>query len=281
MNGGRVGARGGPAAVRAALAKYGVASPADERPDLLAYPRVFDAGDVVPGRSLEETHDRVSEAALALVERGLLPVAIGGGHDLTYAFVRGVARAFGPLSGLYFDAHLDVRPEVGSGMPFRALLEGGLATDLLVVGLNPLVNTREHMEYFRESGGAAVLVGERMPPPESVRAFGGGWGDGGARNGGGFVSFDLDALDGSVAPGVSAVNPSGLLVREVEGMVRHAGRCAGVRCFDVMELNPLHDQDGRTARVAAHLVLTFLRGVAERGTELGGDAGERPGGRER
>ncbi len=75
----------------------------------------------------------------------------------------------------------------------------------------------------------------------------------------------MDVFDASVAPGVSALNPSGLLPREVEGLIRSAGRYDAVRCFDIMELNPVFDIDGRTARLAAHMFLTFLRGFAERG----------------
>ncbi len=267
MNGGRVGAKGGPAAFRGALAKYGVASPADERDDAPAYPRVFDAGDIVIGKDIHETHDRITEATLAILEMGLFPIAIGGGHDCTYAFVRGVARAFGAMSGMYIDAHLDVRPDVGSGMPFRALIEGGFATNLLCIGMNPLVNTREHAGYFKSKGGQAVLCGEAMRAEAWLAAIGGEREGGGGGGGRAFVSLDMDAFDASSAPGVSALNPSGYLPREVEPIIRAAGRSAAVRCFDIMELNPAHDVDGRTARLAAHMFLTFLRGYAERGLD--------------
>lgn len=256
MNGGRIGAKGGPAAFRSALARYGVASPADEG-EGPGYPRVFDAGDVVIGADIHETHDRITEATLAILEMGLLPIAVGGGHDCTFGFVRGVARAFGTLGGMYLDAHLDVRAEVGSGMPFRALLEGGFVKNPVCVGMNPLVNTREHAEYFQGKGGRFIAA------------------DAGARSAGewrdpAFVSLDLDGLDGAIAPGVSAPNPCGASAREVEAMVREAGRAGAVRCFDIMELNPGFDADGRTARLAAHMFLTFLRGLAERGGSVAG-----------
>lgn len=254
LNHGREGARAGPAAFRAALARYGVASPADESADALAFPRVFDAGDVIPSDDLRETHDRITEVVLSLLERGFFPIAIGGGHDLTFPFVRGVAKVYGVLRGLYLDAHLDVRPEVGSGMPFRALMEGGYATDLRVVGMNPLVNSREHFEYFQSCCGQSLafpmLLEQALPIGQSA-----------------FVSLDMDVFDAAHAPGVSALNPSGLTARELEPIIRAAGRSPTVRCFDIMELNPACDVDGRTARLAAHMFLTFLRGFAERPIE--------------
>jgi arginase family enzyme len=225
------------------------------------YPRVFDAGDIVLGEDIHQTHDRVTEATLAILELGLFPIAIGGGHDLTFAFVRGAARAFGTMSGVYIDAHLDVRPEVGSGMPFRSLLEGGFAKNLVCIGMSPLANTREHAEYFKSRGGRIIKRGEPIPTGKGLIGFGGAGNDAAARA---FVSLDMDSFDASCAPGVSALNPSGLLPREVERLIRFAGRSAAVRCFDIMELNPAFDPDGRTARLAAHMFLVFLRGLAER-----------------
>lgn len=262
MNNGRLGARQGPTAFRAALARYGVAMPLDEPGEGRAYPRVFDAGDVVIGADIHETHERISDVAEALVRRGLFPIGIGGGHDLTFALVRGVARAHGRMTGVYFDAHLDVRPEVGSGMPFRALIEGGFAADLCCIGLNPLVTLHEHAEYFRSRGGRIALGPPPMSSPPPLQHFL-------SPGRPAFVSLDMDVFDSAHAPGVSAVNPCGLSPREVEPLVRAAGRMEDVHCFDIMELNPEYDIDGRTARLAAHMFLTFLRGLGER--ERGAD----------
>jgi arginase family enzyme len=245
LNGGRVGAADGPRAFRAALARLGVA-----RPDGWEYPRVCDAGDVQPGGSLEETHERVTEAVEAILDMGLLPVGIGGGHDLTFPFVRAATRKVGVRSGVYFDAHLDVRAERGSGMPFRKLIEECGVSALVNVGADRLVNSAEHWRYFESHGGR---VGAFEPEPWPML------------DGGQFVSFDLDVLDASVATGVSAMNPCGMSMQVAARYVHAAGRSLRVMCFDIMELCPAHDVDGRTARAAAYLFLSFLRGVAERG----------------
>lgn len=274
MNNGRVGAKGGPAAFRSALGKYGVSSPAlfpvagsaVARAPVALSP-VVDAGDVLPGATLDETHERVAAAVREIVERGFLPIGIGGGHDLTFPFVRGVieglkaAQASGgrapPRSGVYVDAHLDVRAEPGSGMPFRALVERCGVRALTCIGMEPLVNTAEHFAWFVGHGGKAVSVRDAqradaaalLPGPQEAC----------------FVSIDLDGLDASFAPGVSAVNPCGLDPATVSGVARAAGRAPNVVCFDIMELNPAYDIGGRTARLAAYIFLSFLAGLAERG----------------
>jgi formiminoglutamase len=241
LNHGRIGASGGPTAFRSALARYGAALP--------GLPRVFDAGDVRPGRTLDETHRRVTAATTALLEHGLFPIAIGGGHDLTYPFVRAVAARIPKLAGLYFDAHLDVRETAGSGMPFRKLVENCGVRALHLHGFRPLVNSPGHLTWFKAHGGKIYPDGAWVALPKAKHLF---------------VSFDFDVLDAAQAPGVSALNPSGWNVGRAEAWVQACGASRRVRCFDLMELNPRFDPDGRTARIAAHLFLTFLAGFAQR-----------------
>ena len=244
LNSGRAGARQGPSAFRAALAGYGSAG-------AHAWPAVFDAGDVEPGDDLEQTHARVSEASAALVRAGLLPVGIGGGHDLTFAFVRGVMEATGHdevWSGVYFDAHLDVREERGSGMPFRALVELGRVGRLDVLGLDHNANTVDHLAWFASNHGHVDAIWPDSFEPSAPT----------------FASLDLDVIDQSFAPGVSAMNPSGWTPAHTENWVTAVGRRGDVRCFDIMELSPPHDESGRTARLAARMFLAFLRGLSER-----------------
>jgi formimidoylglutamase len=255
MNHGRPGAREGPHAIRNALGRYGVAGPGYA--EVLCMPGVVDAGDVQPGRSLEETHARITEAAETLFGHGLIVVGLGGGHDLTYPLVRASCKARGVRAGLYVDAHLDVRPEPGSGMAFRALVEQCGLQALGIVGYNALANSREHRQWFQSHGGRVLDAGFSV---ESAQRQIVDTASGAAA----FVSIDLDAIDSSQAPGVSALNPDGLTVGQVAMYARASGRTPAVQCFDLMELNPAHDPDHRTARVAAHLLLHFLIGVAER-----------------
>ncbi|MCF7687076.1 MAG: formimidoylglutamase [Cephaloticoccus sp.] len=241
LNHGRVGAAGGPRAVRAALAGYGAAQ--------AHWPTVFDAGDVVPARTLGETHARVTAATTALLDAGLFPIAIGGGHDLTFPFVRAVAAKYPKLIGLYFDAHLDVRETPGSGMPFRKLIENCGVPALHLHGYRLWVNSPEHRAWFLHHGGKIHPDGADVVLPRGKNLF---------------VSFDLDVLDAAHAPGVSALNPSGWTVPHAEQWIYACGECPRVRCFDLMELNPRHDAAHRTARIAAHLLLAFIEGYSHR-----------------
>ena len=245
LNNGIPGAKAGPDALRAALATMGVAEPHG-----WAWPGVFDAGDVeIAGDDLHATHDRVTDATSAILELGLLPIAIGGGHDLTYPFVRAAARHHGVMHGIYLDPHLDVRETDGSGMPFRKILETGAASSLRIHGFDPMSNTSAHTDWFLSHGGRIDDLTQPHDPWSAAPTF---------------LSLDLDVLDAAHAPGVSARNPMGWTPERAAAWVRAAGSIASVKCFDIMELSPPRDEHDRTARLAARLLLTFLRGYADR-----------------
>jgi formiminoglutamase len=78
------------------------------------------------------------------------------------------------------------------------------------------------------------------------------------------ATFDIDAFDQTVAPGVSAPTADGL-ARELGYRAAYsAGVSSRVRSFDVSELNPEFDRDNQTARFAAMLVWHFVEGLATR-----------------
>lgn len=250
LNGGRPGAAGGPDAFRQALSGYGAAHSVALKD--LAVP-LIDLGNVAPGLDLHATHDRVSAVVTAALDLGLLPVGIGGGHDLTWPEVRAVIDSLSKpaglaLHGIYFDAHLDVREDEGSGMPFRRLLAYGGVETLWLFGMDPLSNTPTHLDWFFAHGG------ELADWPASD------W----PRSPAQFVSICLDVIDMAQAPGVSAPHPAGWPAQRLADYAEAAGRNPAVCCFDLMELSPPHDENGRTARLAAHLFLRFLAGIAQR-----------------
>lgn len=267
--GGRTGAAKGPAGFRAALAGFGAAW--DALPGRPLDVAVFDAGDVTPAKGANEaalmkTHARVEAAATALHEQGLVVVAIGGGHDLTLPTVSALSNhAGGPVGGINLDAHTDVRETVGSGMPFRRLIESGALDPKRFVeaGLSRFVNAREHVEWLSSRGATLVSVEEVLELGVLAR----NWLDaalGADPKAAAFVTIDLDGFDGAQVPGVSAINPMGIPVPGGCHLAEAAGAEPRVRHFDLMELSPPHDPSGRSARVAALLFLSFIAGFATR-----------------
>jgi formiminoglutamase len=267
LNGGRPGAAEGPSALRVALSSFGTTWDGLSEQSLAV--RVFDAGDIerAPGEdeaALFATHARVEAAVSALLELGLTPVCIGGGHDLSLPSISALSKRLGrPLGGINVDAHLDVRERVGSGMPFRRLIEGGFVDPrrFVTFGVGRFVNDQRDSAWLAEQGGSQLSVEHAGLPdlrPKSVVSHAVAAGEAA------FLSVDLDALDASVMPGVSALNPAGLSVTQVAALVEACAMSPGIRHFDLMELSPPWDLSGRSARVAAYLLLCFVAGFGRR-----------------
>src|SRR5437763_10342299 len=102
-NGGRVGAKKGPRAIRQALAN-------------LAWPRgqtpVFDAGDIVcADGDLDRTQGELGQTVAELLNRGCRAFVLGGGHEASWGSYSGLAAAADPgvrVGVINLDAHLDL-----------------------------------------------------------------------------------------------------------------------------------------------------------------------------
>jgi formiminoglutamase len=231
---------------------------------------IYDAGDVVPAsgdgeQALLQTHERVEAAVRELHRLGLSTICIGGGHDLSLASLSAVAAQRGvTLGGINLDAHLDVRQRVGSGMPFRRLIERGALDPhrFIELGVGRFANEEADLHWLTQLGARIVYAQEIQGcgltlERELELALGGGCG---------FVSIDLDVLDQAVAPGVSAPNPLGLSLSHAVQLAEAAGKDSRVLHFDIMEFNPKYDRDSSTARAAALLLLHFVAGFRQRQT---------------
>ena len=71
-----------------------------------------DVGDVaIQGSDVEGNFDRITETVRRIVERGSLPVAVGGDHSISYPLGRGMEAA-GPIDVVHLDAHADFMDEL-------------------------------------------------------------------------------------------------------------------------------------------------------------------------
>ena len=249
---------------------------------------VVDRGDVVGPRNpwqkpvdgyrhLDEVvawNRAVMEMSGTELAAGRMPVMLGGDHCLAMGSITAVARhcrAQGKrLRVLWLDAHADfntssITPSGNvHGMPVACLC--GLGPDALVNlgGQGPMISpadvrqigirsvdleekrlVREHgldiydMRYIDEVGMKQVM--------EEALA---GMGDDTHLH----VSFDVDVLDPTIAPGTGTRVPGGLDYREAQLMMEMIADAGGADSLDVVEVNPALDVRNRTARLAVDLV---------------------------
>ncbi len=259
-NGGRVGSADGPDAIRQALYRLTPYDIATGRS--LQKGSVVDLGNISTAGELEDIHGRIEEVVEWVCRAGVIPIVLGGGHDITYPSARGAAAAHGTLGAVNFDAHLDVRPAVperNSGTSFRMLIDEGIvrADSCVEFGIQSFANAAGHVQWFTGHGGKIISLNEIRE-----RGFGPALREAieyaGSKVRSIYATLDIDGVRAADAPGVSAVMPDGFTANEFLQTARAIGSNPRVVAVDIAEMNPRYDIDNRTAKLAARGVMEIL-----------------------
>ncbi|GJL79073.1 MAG: arginase [Nitrospinaceae bacterium] len=269
-NGGRAGARLGPEKFRFWLKRFGTAHNPEKDTNLSSL-SITDAGDIPPEISLEDAHTRLTEQVRSILTKGGIPFIVGGGNDQSYPNASALlhhqeGRTVGAIN---IDAHLDVRPlkdeRAHSGSSFRQLLDDDRfdGENFIEFGAQGSQCSQEHAGYVRNKKGRILWLDEVQHHGRVVDSFKASIGNLSWKCTSLFVSFDLDSIAGSDAPGVSCPGILGLNAEDAISIAFCSGSHSAVSLFDLSEYNPLIE-DERTGRLAAALFYYFCLGVASR-----------------
>ena len=222
---------------------------------------------------------RLFQTALASFSEGAMPIVLGGDHSLGAGSVAAAAahmRARGkPLGVIWVDAHGDMNNPASSasgnvhGMPLAALL-GSEPSELAHFGGHApavlpkhtvLVSSRNLDEIVKKIVRASKVhvftmkeidrlgIGEVMARAIAIATKG---------TGGFHVSYDLDACDPTVAPGVGTPVKGGLSYREAHLVMESVAESGLMTSFDLVEVNPTLDIRNTTAELGTELALSAL-----------------------
>ena len=258
----RVGTRYGPRQIRTEsvlVRPYGMATGAAPFDSF----QIADTGDVaintfnlVKSIKIIETHyDQ-------LLQHDVIPVTLGGDHTITLPILRALHRKHGPMALVHIDAHADINDEmfgerVAHGTIFRRAIEEGLVLPekMTQIGLRATGYSADDFDWSRRQGVRVVPAEEcwyhsLSPLMKEVREAIG-------TEVPVYLSFDIDGLDPSVAPGTGTPEPAGLTASQGLEIIRG---CAGLNLkgCDLVEVSPPYDTTGNTALLAANLVFEML-----------------------
>lgn len=222
--------------------------------------RVADIGDV-PFRSryrLEMSHEDIETRIGQIVDAGVLPLSVGGDHSITHPILKTVGQKQ-PVGLIHIDAHCDTgglfdETKFHHGGPFRnAVLDGVLdPTRTIQIGIR---GAAEYLWEFSYESGMTVIHAEEVTGLgmaaiiEKARAI---VGDGPT-----YVSFDIDSLDPSFAPGTGTPEIGGLTTREVLELIRGL-KGINIVGGDVVEVAPQYDATTNTAHAGAQMLFEIL-----------------------
>ena len=224
--------------------------------------QVADIGDVpINTFDLKDTVKRITAFYDEVLQHDVVPVTMGGDHTLSLPVLRSVAKKHGPVALIHVDAHADINDhmfgeEIAHGTPFRRAYEEGLidAKNTFQIGLRGTGYEADDFDTGR-GWGFTVIQAEEVwykslaPLMERVREQ--------LNDRPVYLTFDIDSLDPSVAPGTGTPEFGGLTASQGFEIVRG---CAGLNIVgcDLVEVSPPYDPSGNTAVMAANLLYEML-----------------------
>lgn len=264
---GRPGARFGPDALRDAPRTYAYTDPygqgvdaggffdVDAKDELLRGITMADCGNVtiVPSEVVRN-FEKITSAVEKAVDRGAFPVVVGGDHAITFPVVRGLSRS-APLNIVHFDAHLDYTHDVQDALythasPIRRCRELAHVGHITSIGIRsarriPYEEAQRDgsliisTQRFRELGPQSVA--DLVPKAENL-----------------YITFDIDVMDPSQAPGTGTPETGGLFYDEVRACIQALVGNSNLVAFDLVEVAPPYDSSEITVQVAARLIVDIL-----------------------
>jgi agmatinase len=250
----RTGTRFGPRAIREASALQPYDPPYGWPTNSLEDMAIIDYGDLAfDYAKVADFPDALTQHIRTILTAGPGTITLGGDHYITYPILKAYAEKFGPLGVIHFDAHSDLWPDddlsrIDHGTFFYKAVKTGLIDPKRSVQIGIRTTTDDYLgvqfidarEVHEKGTAAAVAKAKAIVGHQPT-----------------YVTFDIDALDPSAAPGTGTPVWGGLHSWQAAAMLRDL---AGINMVggDVVEVSPPYDTTGATAIAGAHVAYELI-----------------------
>lgn len=231
---------------------------------------------------IEKFNTKLYQTILDKVKDGYFPITIGGDHSIAIASALASAKVHENIGIIWIDAHTDYNTFETTvsgnihGLPLAAITgykthelryyyDGKIIqpAKAVVVGARSIDDwEKDNIKY----SGLTVFTTEDIKEKGIDAVLDEAFKIAGERTEGIHVSFDLDIIDPEVAPGVSIPEFDGISEDEAmkinEYLIKHIDK---VVSYDLVEFNPLRDENRKTEQIAVNLLAQMIRAVENKG----------------
>jgi len=212
--------------------------------------KVHDFGNINRSQ-IENVYDKISASSK-------IPISIGGDHSITRQIINAMAKKYGKISLVYFDAHPDFVSSTTNyyGSVVNDVLSNIEISSSFQIGIRtPEQEELDNIKKFnleiitpfdiREQGIKQVANSVVSRLGDKV-----------------YVSFDMDCIDPAYAPGVSVPVPMGLNSTDAVYLLKEIAK-KGIVGMDVMEVCPSFDVKDRTSHLASRIISEVIYSSGE------------------
>jgi guanidinopropionase len=257
----RPGARHGPREIRNASSLVRLYHPISLKSPYDKF-NIADIGDCpVNPADLHDSLKKIEKFYLSIIESKTIPLSIGGDHLVSLPILRALGKKE-PLGLFQFDSHSDTWDsyfggyKYTHGTPFRRAIEENLIDPkkYVMIGIRGSLYDPNDMKWARQQGVTIITIDEyyEMGFKEAMKIVKNTLGDTQA-----YLTFDIDGIDPTFAPGTGTPEVGGFNVREAQLIIRELNTVNFVGA-DVVEVSPPFDVNNMTSLVASTIAFEIL-----------------------
>lgn len=225
-------------------------------------PSIVDLGNIRQGHTIKDTQIALQQVVSFLLNKQIVPVILGGGHDLTYGQYLAYEDRIHDVDVVVIDEKIDVNEsqEVNARSFLRQILmhQPNYLFSINHLGHQVFYNDPQNIDIIESLSYDVIRLGEMKKNIFEMEPI--------IRNAD-IISFDLSALKSADAPANALTSPNGLTGEEACQLCRFAGFSNKISSFGLYEFNPYFDQNNQGAKQAAQMIWYFIEGFANRKTD--------------
>ena len=257
----RPGARHGPREVRNASSLIRLYHPVSLKSPYDQF-NVADIGDCpVNPADLQDSLNKIESFYTGIKKENVIPLSIGGDHLVSLPILRALAKDE-PVALFQFDSHSDTWDsyfggyKYTHGTPFRRAIEENLIDPkkYVMLGIRGSLYDPEDFTWARDQGVTIITLDEyyKMGFEKSMDLVKKVLGDTKT-----YLTFDIDGIDPTFAPGTGTPEVGGFNVRESQLIIRSLNEINFIGA-DVVEVSPPFDVNNMTSLVGANIAFEIL-----------------------
>jgi arginase family enzyme len=227
-------------------------------------PQVADLGNIMPGKTVNDTYFALRECVEVLIKRNIVPVIIGGSQDITYAQFLGYKNLEQTINMVAVDSVFDL------GNPDDEINNNSYLGKIILHQPNYLFNYSNlgYQTYLVDPKSVDMMarlyfdsyrLGQFREKIEEVEPI--------IRQADA-ITFDITAIKNSDAPANPNASPNGFYAEDACQMMRYAGMSDKLSSIGIYEINPTFDISGKTSHLAAQMIWCFMEGYYNRKNDI-------------
>lgn len=223
--------------------------------------RLIDLGNIKPGETTRDTYFAVASVVLELLTHKVIPVIIGGSHDLTYGQYLGYKNLQSLINLVVIDEKIDMHDG-----PAKQIDSSSFLMQIFTQVPNYLFNYSHvgYQTYLNDSKAIETLEGlnfdchrlglirANLEHTEPILRDAD------------MLSIDISCIRQADAPAHANASPNGFTGEELCQITRYAGLSDKLTSLGIYDINPGYDNNRQTTQLAAQMIWYFIEGYYSR-----------------